>query len=66
MDTEEVMELFEELEEIIEINQTNCFNFCSMGGLFVILEMILTHEVVDVRQAACRLFSQLVSNNMKV
>ena len=48
-DKDEIIELFEELGETLEISNQNCINVCHMGGLNAILEMIVVHEISDVR-----------------
>ena len=63
---EEILELFEELTELVEVNSQNKMSLCRMGGLKTLLEMIVAHKHDEVRKAACRVFNTVCSNEEKV
>ena len=62
----EILELFEELSEMLENSQQCSINICSAGGMFAIVELMVIHEDVNVRKAACSAFNTLTGNNTKV
>ena len=62
----EILELFEELSEMLEVSQQCSINICNAGGMSAIVELMLIHEDVGVRKAACSAFNTLTGNNTKV
>lgn len=62
----EVEDVYEELTELTETSGQNSTNICRIGGMTNILNMIVSHDLPVVRQASCRLFSAITSNNKKV
>ena len=64
--TEKLVELIEELTDLVELHPRNNLNLCLMGGMTEVLCLIFSHENDQVRKAACRVFSSVVSNNPDV
>ena len=62
----EVEGVYEELTELTETSGQNSTNICRLGGMPNILNMIVSHDLPEIRQASCRLFSAITSNNKKV
>ena len=62
----ELLDNFEEVTELIEVNKANNFNFCIMGGLDTLMGLIVVDVDDELRKAACRLFSSLLGNNIQV
>merc|ERR1712176_1734194 len=61
-----LLEFFEDLQELFEINSANDISFCNMGGLTPLLVLIIAHSNDKVRKAACRIFNSITANNPKV
>lgn len=57
------LETFDELSELIELNPKNHINFCNMGGMISLLELIMVHKNDKVRHASCRTLVSITSNN---
>ena len=66
MDEDTIMETYEEVQELVELNTQNNINLCRMGGMSTLLELIVCHPVDAVRKATCRVFTGITANNAKV
>ena len=58
-------ETFEEIQEMFETNTASHMNFCRMGGMTKLLQMIIENKDKTNRARASRVFGSLVSNNSK-
>lgn len=58
-------EWFEEISELFETNTASHMNFCRMGGMTKLLQMIIANKEKSNRARASRVFGSIVSNNSK-
>ena len=64
--SEYMIQLFEKIQEMVEVSSQNNVNLCYLGGLQALFEIVITGTRDDVRKAACRLINSVVSNNINV
>ena len=66
MTSEDFDQLFEDIKELVELNNANNLSLANMGGIQALLELIVAHKEDSVRKSACQLFSSVTANNDKV
>ena len=64
--TAELLELFDDLTELVELNSQNNINFSRMGGITVLIYFIFQLQNDQIRKAACRTFVSVTANNLEV
>ena len=64
-DTDEVLELFEEFTELLELNKQSNISVCRMGGLPTVLQLMIVHESPEVRKFSARAFNTICGNNQE-
>jgi hypothetical protein len=64
--TEPLLELLDELQDLVEMHPRSNHNFCLFGGMHELLSLIISHPNEKVRKASCSIFSSICQNNDEV
>ena len=66
LSADELLEVFEETEDLMKADPANNLNFCQIDGMAALLQLIIGHKDDQVRKAACALFNSTTCGNAKV